>query len=96
MRFVTLEQAKKHLNVEHSDDDAYIEELVNVAEQALENYLERPLDDILVGGYLPAPVAHCIKLYLGTLYNYRESVVPVSVKEFPAIVLLMHGYKKYR
>lgn len=96
MRFVTLEEAKKHLVVEHSDDDLYIESLVDAAEQAIENYLERPLDEILVGGYLPAPVRHCVKLYVGTLYATRESVMYTSVNVMPAVALLLHGYKRFR
>lgn len=96
MRFLTLDEAKKHLVVEHSDDDAYIETLVDAAEQAIENYLERELDEILIGGYLPAPVKHCIKLYIGTLYNNRESVVYTSVNTLPVLALLLHGYKKFR
>lgn len=96
MRFVTLEEAKKHLVVEHSDDDLYIESLVDTAEQAIENYLERPLDEILVGGYLPAPVKHCIKLHIGTLYATREDLMHTSVNVMPDVALLLHGYKRFR
>lgn len=96
MRYITLELAKRHLNVEHSEDDAYIEHLITVSEISVENFLERPLEEIMTGGFIPADLKHGMLLLLGTLYNNRESVVFTSIAALPALALLLQPYKKYR
>jgi uncharacterized phiE125 gp8 family phage protein len=40
---VSIEDAKKHLNVTHSDDDSYIEALIAVATRKVENHTSRRL-----------------------------------------------------
>ena len=96
MRYITLDLAKRHLNVEHDEDDAYIEHLIAVVEQAVENYIEQPLEGIMQGGFIPAGLKHGMLLLLGTLYSNRESVVFASVASLPALALLLQPYKLYR
>lgn len=96
MRFITLELAKAHLVVEHDKDDKYIEHLITATEQAVENYLERPLDECMIGGYLPADVQHGILLHIGSLYANRESQVFATPSLLPATVMLLQPHKKYR
>ncbi len=96
MRYITLGLAKKHLNVEHNEDDAYIEHLVTAAEQAVENYIGAPLDSYMLGATIPVALKHSILLLLGTLYASRESVVYTSVSVLPAAQLLLHPYKVYK
>ena len=42
---LTVEDLKKHLNIDHDEDDAYIQELISVAEDAVETYINRPISD---------------------------------------------------
>ena len=95
MRYVTLNMAKMHLNVEHSEDDVYIEHLATAAEQAVEGYIEAPLSSYMPGGKLPAALLHAILLVLGTLYANREMVAFSSVSIHPAAQILLQPYKKY-
>lgn len=74
MRYLTLELLKNHLHVEHDADDTYIEHLGDAAEVSVENYIDQPLEDILMDGQLPSPVRHAMLLEVGTLYANRESV----------------------
>ena len=46
--YVSLTDLKKHLNVDHSEDDDYISELESVAEDSVATYLQ--VDDLT--GYL--------------------------------------------
>jgi hypothetical protein len=96
MRFITLELAKRHLNVEHNEDDAYIEHIITAAEQAVENYIEQPLAGCVEGGFVPAALKHAMLLVVGTLYANRESVVYANVGVMPAVSLLLQPYKKYK
>lgn len=82
--YITVEDLKKHLNVDHSEDDAYIEELAEVAEDAVAEYLNRPLADFMDGaGTLKASVRHAIRLLVGTWYANRESVAFASPSVMP-------------
>lgn len=82
--YITIEDLKKHLNVDHSEDDAYIEELAEVAEDAVAEYLNRPLTDFVGdAGVLKASVRHAIRLLVGTWYASRESVAFASPSVMP-------------
>ena len=82
--YLTVEDLKKHLNVDHSEDDAYIEELAEVAEDAVAEYLNRPIADFVdENGKLKASVRHAIRLLVGTWYASRESVAFATPSVMP-------------
>lgn len=81
--YITVEDLKKHLNVDHSEDDAYIGELSEVAEDAVAEYLNRPISDFVTDGKLKASVRHAIRLLVGTWYASRESVAFASPSVLP-------------
>lgn len=81
--YITVEDLKKHLNVDHSEDDDYIGELSEVAEDAVAEYLNRPISDFVTDGKLKASVRHAIRLLVGTWYASRESVVFASPSVLP-------------
>lgn len=65
----TLTQAKAHLRVDHTDEDALIQSLIDAAEQSILLYLNLEA--------LPeeAPVNAAALMLIGALYENRESVV---------------------
>ncbi len=65
----TLSQAKAHLRVDHTDEDALIQSLIDAAEQSILLYLNLEA--------LPeeAPVNAAALMLVGALYENRESVV---------------------
>ena len=81
--YITVEDLKKHLNVDHSEDDDYIGELSEVAEDAVAEYLNRPISDFVTDGKLKASVRHAIRLLVGTWYASRESVAYASPSVLP-------------
>lgn len=82
--YITIEDLKKHLNVDHSEDDSYIEELAEVAEDAVAEYLNRSLSEFADdSGNLKASVRHAIRLLVGTWYANRESVAFASPSVMP-------------
>lgn len=76
--YLTIEQAKKHLNLEAEfiEDDSYITSLIQVAEAAVELHINQKLVDIAAinGEVLPLPLLHAMLLMVGNLYANRESV----------------------
>ena len=74
--YLTIDDVKKHLLIDHDDDNRYIADLITVAEDAVKTDLNldslSELEDET--GMLPASVLHAQLLLIGTLYANRESV----------------------
>lgn len=74
--YLTIDDVKRHLYIDHSDDDKIIADLITVAEDAVRRdlnlYSLKEIEDCT--GMLPASVIHAMLLLIGTLYNNRESV----------------------
>lgn len=83
--YVTLQQAKKHLNIDDSftEDDNYILQLIQVAEDAVEKNTDIALTEQLEGGILPPSLTHSILLLVGNLYNNREATSYSVPSEVP-------------
>lgn len=89
---LTLDDLKKHLNIDHNEDDAYIEELISVAEDVVETYINKPLADFVdSNGKVKPAIRHACRLLVGTWYANRESVVYSTPSELPdgVVALLM-------
>ena len=85
--FLTLNQVKKHLNIDDyfKDDDEYISSLCEVAEKVVEKHTDSNLSEVaeLNGGELPSPLVHAMFLFIGDMYRNRESVSFTSVSSIP-------------
>lgn len=85
--FTLLEDAKQHLNIDKDfhEDDRYIINLIQVAEDAVAKRLDRNLDEMVdpKTGYLPKSVTQAILLLIGNFYSARESFTYSSVSEMP-------------
>lgn len=99
--YVTLAQIKKHLNIDTSfhEDDEYLVDLEQVAENAVERHIDDNLGRIFIasgGKQLPAPLVHSILILLGNLYANRESIAYTSLTEIPYnLTYLLDLYKNY-
>ena len=84
-KYATLDMAKRHLRIEDAftEDDAYIEALIEVAEERVATELCMSVDDMAKinrGGELPATLLHAILLTIGAYYTNREDVTTVQTK----------------
>ena len=92
----TIEDLKKHLNVDHSEDDAYIKELIEVAEDHVAAILNAPLDNYVDGENLKASVKHAVRLLVGTWYASRESVAFATPSVLPdGVYALLMPLRKF-
>lgn len=84
--FLSLEKVKKHLNIDEyfHDDDEYLNHLTLVAEKVVEKHIDCDfgvlMDDL---GNLPSPILHAMLLFIGDMYQSRESVSFASAQELP-------------
>ena len=74
--YIDLATIKRHLVIDHNDDDILLADLETVAEDAVKRdlnlYSLKEIEDCT--GMLPASVIQAMLLLLGTLYANRESV----------------------
>lgn len=98
--YIPLDLIKHHLNIDEwfQEDDAYLENLCLVAQKQVELHLGYSLEEILEDdGLLPKPIEQAILLFIGHLYNNRESTSEMTIKTTPlAFEYLMQFYKNYR
>jgi uncharacterized phage protein (predicted DNA packaging) len=94
---LNVSDLKKHLNIDHDEDDVYIEELIAVAEDAVATYLNRPLAECVDDkGQLKPAVRHAARLLVGSWYANRESVVFSAPSELPdGVVALLLPLRRF-
>lgn len=98
MAYVTLAQAKKHLNIDESftDDDAYISTLIEVAVDSAEKHVDIEFKKEFGEDSLPTPIYQAILLHIGTLYANRESVAEKAMSKVEhTYEYLLSLYKVY-
>lgn len=98
--YLDLQKVKRHILVDTSftDDDAYISDLMDVAEASVAKHIDCNLACIeQEDGTLPPPVIHAMLLMVGNLYANREPVaVGVTVAELPlSYNYLINLYRNY-
>jgi uncharacterized phage protein (predicted DNA packaging) len=96
---ITLDIIKKHLNIDadFTDDDDYIEFLESVAEDLVQKHIDKKFDDIIAEeGALPNALLHAILLFIGNMYDNRESVAFATPSEVPqSLTYILNMYRDY-
>ena len=78
-RYLTLPEAKKHLNVDHDEDDDFITELIGVEE---------------ISGVLPPALRHALRMIVARFYADREGYRLGRMTELPfTISALISKYR---
>lgn len=99
--YITVEDLKKHLNIDDDfkGDDEYLAYLITVAEDAVSIHIDRNLSEVADenGGELPAVLIHAMKLFIGDMYQSRESTsFNGSPSEIPfSYTYLTSLYRRY-
>jgi uncharacterized phage protein (predicted DNA packaging) len=98
MRYITVEDVKRHLYIDFEADDKIIADYIDASQEIIEKYLNVKLCDLVVDERLPYPVLQAIKIMTGNLYNNRESVAFNSVPyKVPfSFEYLIQPYKNYK
>lgn len=71
---ITIDELKAHLNIELDwhGEDSYLQSLIDAAKVVVERHICDNIDGITSEGQ--KPLAHAIKLLVGTWYMNRESL----------------------
>lgn len=96
--YIDLSTIKKHLNIDESfkDDDEYLLMLEKVAEKSVAKHIDKDLAELEDGGELPSPLLQAMLLFIGNMYNTRESVTFGSAMEVPlSYNYILDLYKDY-
>lgn len=95
--YLTLEDAKIHLNATDDRDDTYITGLLDVVEAAVAGELEENLDDLAIEGDLDPDLVHAMYMLLAHFFQCREPVIiGTSVSEIPLTYkMLILRFKNY-
>ena len=88
---LTLAETKLHLRVDHDDEDALIQSLMDTAVAACADFLNMPAADLVVA--VPAPVKSAALLLVGALYEQRESQGERPYNKNPAFEMLLAPYR---
>ena len=96
--YLSLADVKRHLIIDHCDDDKYLADLITVAEDAVKTDLNLnslcEIEDET--GMLPASVIQAMLLLIGTLYANRESVTYGTPHTVPhSYEFLISLYRNY-
>jgi hypothetical protein len=95
MSYITLEQAKKHLNIESgfTEDNQYIETLIDVAELGVAAYCNGGLTGY-TGSTMPTTVMQATLLLIAHYYVNRQIVAFATPSEIPyAFRFLLDFYR---
>ncbi|BBK87883.1 hypothetical protein Bun01g_22530 [Bacteroides uniformis] len=94
--YITLEEIKKHLNIDFSDDDTYLADIVTVAQMSVERAINAPLSEHEENGALNPMLKHAIKILAGNFYANREPVSFSSVSFVTYSVFYFYGVNVLR
>ena len=85
---VTLEDAKLHLRVDHSADDALIEALC-LSREGTVGYGAEPSD-------VPAAIRQWILIQVAHYYEHREATVEGAVTPLPKLHALLDPFRTWK
>lgn len=98
MATVDIALLKMHVRADDfSDDDQYLQHLLDAAEQYVCKATNRTTDELLElgGGELPAMLLQAVLLIAGHWYNQREAVSGVQMAEVPyTLQALIKPYRR--
>lgn len=98
MSLTALSLLKSHVRADDfAEDDAYLQHLLDTAEQHVADSTNRSLADLveLGGGELPYSITHAVLLLAGHWYNQREAVAGVAMAEVPyTLQALIKPYRR--
>lgn len=98
MTTVDIALLKMHVRADDfSDDDAYLQHLLDAAEQYVCEATNRTGEELakLGGGKLPVTLQQAVLLIAGHWYNQREAVSGVQMAEVPyTLQALIKPYRK--
>lgn len=95
--YISVEEAKKHLNINPSftADDEYIAMIIEAAEQAVLATCNLSINELEGNGTIPSPVIFATLLLIGDMYSNRQTNAFTTVNKIPTFKFLLANFIKY-
>ncbi|MBX4132364.1 phage gp6-like head-tail connector protein [Frischella sp. Ac48] len=77
---ITLREVKEHCRIDYDDEDTLLQLYIDAAIETCQKHIGKRFDNDLE--FKPAIKVGCL-LYIGTLYDNRETVADLTIKEIP-------------
>lgn len=93
---VNTSEAKTHLRVDGSFEDAYIDALIEAAESHAQAYLNRPLvpwTEDSPPAQTPLAVKQAVLMMIGDMYENREAQSEKPYNSNPTVQSLLHFHR---
>lgn len=96
--YITIEDIKRHLNIDYEEDNQYLVDLIESAEAAIEKFIQHPLaEEENKEGMIPADLKHAIRLMVGGFYANREPAAFAASSEVPfGLHFLLIQYRRLK
>lgn len=88
---IALQDAKDHLGITHTEDDALIQRMIDAAFAAVADYLEA--DPVVLAADTPTPVQAAVLLQVADLYENREAQADRAYYRNPTFERLLNPYR---
>lgn len=85
---------KKQLRVLHTRDDDYIGLLTKAALKHIENFIDKPLDEVVKNGVFPEDLTIAALLIITDMYENRAAQTEVNLYVNNAVQSYMLPYRK--
>lgn len=97
MKYLQIEDIKRQLTIEHDMDNELLSTLGTATEDAIERYIGQPIANTFVDGQIPASLKQAMLMFVGSLYNNRESETMSSAmpRTIAAYEILLGPFRKY-
>lgn len=77
---ITLREVKEHCRIDYDDEDTLLQLYIDAAIETCQKHIGKRFDNDLE--FTPAIKVGCL-LYIGALYDNRETVADLTIKEIP-------------
>ena len=94
--YVSVEEIKRHLNIDYEEDDQYLVDLIESAEAAVGKYIQQPLSELEdEGGNIPSDLKMAIRLMVDGFYANRGPAGFAASSEIPyGLTFLLVQHRK--
>lgn len=82
--YISVDDLKRHLNIDYDEDDKYLTELIEAAEAAIEQYIQQSLSELEDDdGNIPSDLKMAVRILAGGFYANREPAAFAASSEIP-------------
>lgn len=92
---IELDYVKKHLRIEHDEEDDLLISYTKASEEIVQIYLNQSFEDLLTThGSIPHAIRNAVCMLVGSMYRDREATSVTTITTTPTVVAMLKPFKK--